>query len=411
MTRALLLVLDSVGIGGAPDAAAFGDEGANTLGHIVEACESGLADRPSLRHGPLQIPNLVDMGIGSALQLVCGESFGLGPCRNGAWGAATESSSGKDTTSGHWELTGAPVMEPWTTFPDETPAFPDWLLEGLVAEAGLTGTLGNCRASGTEIIEWLGEKHLSCGQPIVYTSADSVVQIAAHEDTYGLDRLYSDCEIVRKLVDPINVGRVIARPFVGQPGRFRRTANRRDYSVPPKSETLLDRLEAAGHPIMTLGKIGDIFAHRATGDERKAAGNMALFDLMLDSLPDLPGNGFLFANFVDFDSEFGHRRNVAGYADALEAFDARLPELLERLAPDDLLIITADHGNDPTWAGTDHTREMVPVLCRTGRQTGVSLLGRRKFVDVGATLAQWLGLAGNGPGTSFLNRVSSDAPS
>ena len=411
MPRALLLVLDSVGIGGAPDAAAFGDEGANTVGHIVRACRDGLADDPSLRRGQLRIPNLVDMGLGSALKLASGDSFGLGPCRNGAWGAAAESSSGKDTTSGHWELAGALVTEPWTTFPNETPVFPDWLLQGLINEAGLTGTLGNCHASGTEIIKWLGEEHLSSGEPIVYTSADSVVQIAAHEQAFGLDRLYAICKITRKLVDPINVGRVIARPFEGQPGSFRRTANRKDFSVPPKSETLLDRLEAAGRPVMTLGKIGDIFAHRATGDERKAAGNIALVDLMLQSVPDLPEDGFMFVNFVDFDSEFGHRRNVAGYADALEAFDVRIPELFDILAPDDLLVITADHGNDPTWKGTDHTREMVPVLCRTVPHTGVTPLGSRKFADVGATLAEWLGLAGNGVGTSFLKNMTSGGQS
>jgi len=407
MTRALLLVLDSVGIGGAPDAEDFGDVGANTVGHIVQACRSGGADRQSLRKGPLQIPNLINMGLGSALELASGDAFGLGPCRNGAWGAAYESSSGKDTTSGHWELTGAPVTEPWTTFPDETPAFPDWLTDWLIAQGGLTGILGNCRASGTEITNDLGEAHLSSGEPIVYTSADSVVQIAAHEEAFGLDRLYALCEIARKLVDPINVGRVIARPFEGEPGDFRRTANRRDFSVPPKSETLLDRLQEAGRPVMTLGKIGDIFAHRATGDERKAAGNMALFDLMLKSLPDLADNGFLFANFVDFDSEFGHRRNVPGYANALEAFDARLPELFDGLMPGDLLIITADHGNDPTWPGTDHTREMVPVLCRMGPQDGVMPLGRLQFSDVGATVAQWLGLEGSGVGTSFLPAMAS----
>lgn len=405
MTRALLLVLDSVGIGGAPDEAAFGDVGANTVGHIVQACRDGRADRQSLRRGPLQIPNLVDMGLGSALQLACGDAFGLGPCTHGAWGAASELSSGKDTTSGHWELTCAPVTEPWTTFPDEMPTFPDWLTEGLITEGGLSGILANCRASGTEIMERLGAVHLSSGEPIVYTSADSVVQIAAHEQAFGLERLYSICEIARKLVDPINVGRVIARPFEGQPGSFRRTANRKDFSLPPKSETLLDRLEAADRPVMTLGKIGDIFAHRATGYERKAAGNMALFDLMLQSLPDLSENGFLFANFVDFDSEFGHRRNVPGYAAALEAFDVRLPELLDSLAPDDLLIITADHGNDPTWHGTDHTREMVPLLCRMGSQDGVKPLGRRGFSDVGATVGEWLGLEASRVGASFLQSI------
>lgn len=405
MKRAFLIVLDSVGIGGAPDAASFGDLGANTVGHVAQACRDGHANEASVQRGPLSVPNLVEMGLGSALELACGDTFGLGPNRHGIWGAAVETSLGKDTTSGHWEMTGATVTEPWTTFPDTVPAFPDWLTCGLIKNGGLTGILGDCRASGTEIIKDLGEEHLRSGKPIVYTSADSVVQIAAHEEVFGLDQLYSLCEIARKLVDPINVGRVIARPFIGQPGSFRRTANRKDYSVPPKSETLLDRLEAAHRPVMTLGKIGDIFAHRATGDERKAGGNMALFDLMIKSLPDLPDNGFMFVNFVDFDSEFGHRRNVPGYAKALETFDARLPELTDNLSADDLLIITADHGNDPTWDGTDHTREMVPVLCRLGPGKAEIQLGRLNFVDVGATVADWLGLPANGAGNSFLGRM------
>jgi phosphopentomutase len=256
----------------------------------------------------------------------------------------------------------------------------------------LPGILGNCHASGTEIIERLAPAHMSTGQPICYTSADSVFQIAAHEETFGLDRLYDVCAVARGLVDPFNIGRVIARPFVGTPqGGFRRTANRRDYAVPPPEDTILDVAEKAGRDIVSIGKIADIFAHRATGLNKKGDGNDALFERTLDGWDQLHEGGLLFANFVDFDSTYGHRRDVAGYAAALEAFDRRLPELLGRLKSTDLLVITADHGCDPTWPGTDHTREQVPILLAS--ESELPAIGRRSgFADIGATVARHLQL-------------------
>jgi phosphopentomutase len=256
----------------------------------------------------------------------------------------------------------------------------------------LPGILGNCHASGTEIIERLGSTHMSTGQPICYTSADSVFQIAAHEQTFGLDRLNEVCRIARRLVDPLNIGRVIARPFIGEPGQgFTRTSNRRDYSVPPPEATLLDVAENEHRDIISIGKIADIFAHRGTGQNKKAAGNNALFDRTLEGWGQLRDGGLLFANFIDFDTVYGHRRDVKGYASALEAFDRRLPELLGQLKSDDLLVITADHGCDPTWQGTDHTREQVPILVVSEHE--MPQVGRRaSFADIGATVARHLEL-------------------
>ena len=274
-------------------------------------------------------------------------------------------------------------------------------------EAGLPGILGDCHASGTEIIERLGEEHIRTGKPIFYTSADSVIQIAAHETHFGLERLYALCEITRRLADPLNIGRVIARPFVGESAAdFRRTANRRDYSVPPPEPTLADRVEAAGHRVIGVGKIGDIFAHRGITEVRKAPDNMAMFDTALGAMDDAADGDLVFANFVDFDSLYGHRRDVAGYAAALEAFDRRLPEALARLRPGDMLILTADHGNDPTWHGTDHTRERVPII-GTGPGLAPCSVGLRDtFADIGETVAQHLGLAPGRHGRSFLADIA-----
>jgi phosphopentomutase len=271
----------------------------------------------------------------------------------------------------------------------------------LCAEAGLPGILGNCHASGTQIIAELGERHMQSGEPICYTSADSVFQIAAHEDIFGLERLYDVCQATRRLVDPLNIGRVIARPFVGTPGTgFKRTAHRRDFSVPPPERTLLDIAESDRRDIVSIGKIDDIFAHRGTGRNTRGDGNDALFDATLYGLDGLSEGGLLFANFVDFDTIYGHRRDVAGYAAALEAFDARLPQLLERLRSDDLLIITADHGCDPTWGGTDHTREQVPILMANAKRS--YRIGRRVgFADIGATVARHLELPVPLHGTCF----------
>ncbi|MBV9627768.1 MAG: phosphopentomutase [Xanthobacteraceae bacterium] len=404
MPRALILVLDSVGIGAAPDAAQYGDAGADTLGHIADACAKGEADTAT-RSGPLHIPELVARGIGQACRMSSGrlppglEGEISGPAQ---FGCATEVSKGKDTPSGHWEIAGVPVPFAWGYFPQTTPCFPADLIEALCGEGNLPGILGNRHASGTQIIAELGEEHVRTGKPICYTSADSVFQIAAHEEAFGLGRLNGLCLIARRLVDPLQIGRVIARPFVGQSRTdFERTGNRRDYAVPPPAPTILDRATDAGRHVVTVGKIGDIFAHSGTGQVLKANGNGALFDRMLEGARMLRDGGLLFANFVDFDTVYGHRRDVAGYAHALEAFDARLPTLDEILQPDDLIIITADHGCDPTWTGTDHTREQVPILA-LGRAKQSGSIGRRPtFADIAATVASHLDLPAPQTGTPF----------
>ena len=405
MSRAVLLVLDSFGIGAAADAAQFGDTGANTLLHIAQACARGEADN-ALREGPLHLPQLSRLGLGHAAALSCGEfPPGLSAAVevSGAYGYARELSSGKDTPSGHWEIAGVPVLFDWGYFPQHQDSFPPPLLEALIRRGQLDGILGNCHASGTRILEQLGDAHLRSGQPIVYTSADSVLQIAAHEVHFGLERLYALCEIARELCDPYDIGRVIARPFVGDgPANYRRTGNRRDYAVPPPAPTLLDRLCADGGQVLAVGKIGDIFAHRGISRLYKADGNDALFDATLRALAEAPPRSLVFSNFVDFDMLYGHRRDIAGYAAALEAFDRRLPELLAQLRPDDLLLIGADHGCDPSFPGSDHTREHIPVLaCGAGMPAG-SLGERASFADFGQTLAAFFNLAPCSHGRSFL---------
>jgi phosphopentomutase len=411
MSRAFLFVLDSFGVGGAEDAARFGDEGADTFGHIAEACEAGRADRDGLRSGPLSVPNLMSLGLGAAAAAAGRVPHGSGPVRASAFhGAAAEISSGKDTPSGHWEIAGLPVPFDWGYFPDTVPAFPASLTEAVIREAGLPGILGDCHASGTDIIERLGEEHVRTGKPIFYTSADSVIQIAAHEEHFGLDRLYALCRTVRRLADPFNVGRVIARPFLGSTAAdFERTANRRDYAVPPPEPTLLDRLVAGGSRVIGVGKIGDIFAQRGVSEVRKAAGNMAMFDVALGAMRDASRGDLVFANFVDFDTLYGHRRDVAGYAAALEAFDRRIPEVLDLMTPGDLLILTADHGCDPTWKGTDHTRERVPILGYAPGLTGGSVGLRATFADIGETVAEHLGLAPGRHGRSFHGTIAGHA--
>jgi len=405
VSRGFLVVLDSVGIGGAPDAAAFGDVGADTLGHIAEACAAGRGDGHG-RSGPLAIPVLLSLGLGAAHRAAAGtEPPGLeaAVARSGAWGHATESSRGKDTPSGHWELAGVPVAFDWTYFPTTVPAFPPDFTATLIREAGLPGLLGDCHASGTEIIARLGAEHVRTGKPILYTSADSVVQIAAHEQAFRLERLYELCRIARRLV-PDTVGRVIARPFVGTGAAdFVRTGNRKDLAVPPPSPTLLQRHVQAGGTVVSIGKVGDIFAHRGTGEEVKASGHPALWDALLDVTGRAPDGALVVVNFVDFDSLWGHRRDVAGYAAALEAFDRRLPAFLAVLRDGDLAVLTADHGNDPTWPGTDHTREQVPVLA-AGPAAPRGDLGQLGFADVGATLADHLGLSPGRYGRSWLER-------
>ena len=409
MTRAVLLVLDSVGIGAAPDAEAYGDAGSDTLGHIAEACAAGRGDRAGLRTGPLHLPNLDALGLGRAAEAATGRvppglsGESAGPPL-GSWGFGVEVSVGKDTPSGHWELAGTPVALPWGYFPATDPCFPPDLVAALCREGGLDGILGDCHGSGTLIVDVFGEASQRTGRPICYTSADSVFQIAAHEEAFGLARLYELCRVARRLCDPLRIGRVIARPFLGHDAAsFRRTPNRKDFAMPPPPGTILDRAAEAGRAVVTVGKISDIFAHRATGRELKGADNDANLDHLLEALADLPDGGLAFANLVDFDSDFGHRRDAAGYAGCLERFDRRLPELLARLEDGDLLVITADHGNDPTFHGTDHTREVVPILAYAPGRAGRALGRRETFADVGATLAAHLGLgatAGRGWGPS-----------
>ena len=404
MGRALLLVMDSFGIGSADDAGNYGDAGADTLGHIAAACAAGRAGENEHRTGPLRLPVLTSLGLGAAAEAATGTlPPGLeGGVAEALWGYAAEVSKGKDTPSGHWEIAGYPVPFDWGYFPQEVPCFPARLIAAIVKEAGLAGVLGQRHASGTQIIAELGAESIETGKPIFYTSTDSVLQIAAHEEAFGLERLLSLCEIARRHVDHLNIGRVIARPFVGDAvGGFTRTANRRDYAVPPPADTLLDVAERAGRGIITIGKIGDIFAHRGTGEIVKGPSNDALIDRTLEAMGRLPEGGLLFANYVDFDTLYGHRRDIPGYAGALEQFDMRLPQILSRLGEDDLLIITADHGCDPSWTGTDHTREFVPVLVRLGKRSGP--IGRRdSFADMAASVAEHLRLDWQGAGTSFL---------
>jgi phosphopentomutase len=406
MARALLIVLDSVGIGGAPDAAAYSDAGADTVGHIAEACARGEGDRDGLRSGPLRLPNLASLGLGLACEASTGRILpNLAPLGQvaGAWGVGTETSRGKDTPSGHWEIAGVPVAFDWGYFPDTKPAFPAWLTEKLIRRAELPGILGDSHASGLTIIEELGAEHVRTGKPICYTSIDSVFQIAAHEEGFGLERLYEICRIARELCDPLRIGRVIARPFIGTAETgFRRTANRKDFAVEPPVDTLLDFLGRAGREVVSVGKIGDIFAHRGTGTELKPAGNEACLLAALSAFAGLPDGGFVFANLVDFDTEFGHRRDVAGYAAALEAFDKRVPEVRASLNPGDVAIVTADHGNDPTFRGTDHTREQVPILCFGPGISGRSLGVRPTLADIGASVAVHLGIPGPAHGHAFL---------
>jgi phosphopentomutase len=403
LSRALLIVLDSVGVGGAPDAASFGDAGADTVGHIAEACAEGRAGGAG-RSGPLRVPNLVAHGLGEACRIATGRTPpGLeGKAARGLYGAAEEVSSGKDTPSGHWELAGLPVDFDWGYFPREASVFPEDLIRDLVEQGGLPGVLDAGHASGTAIVQQLGEEHLRTGKPICYTSADSVFQIAAHEEAFGLERLHGLCETARRLVDPLKIGRVIARPFLGRdPASFRRTANRRDYATPPHGPTLLSRASEAGREVVSIGKIGDIFAHAGTGRVVKTDGNAALLDAALAAFSKLRDGGLVAANLIDFDTLYGHRRDIAGYAAALEAFDLALPEIQAALRPGDLCVVAADHGCDPTWAGSDHTRERIPVLA-FGPGFAAGPIGlRRSFADVGATIALHLGLGPGQHGEAF----------
>ncbi|MBT2772992.1 phosphopentomutase [Halomonas sp. ISL-60] len=410
MSRAIVLVLDSFGIGAAPDAATFGDEGADTLGHIAAACARGEADTAH-RSGPLKLPNMAKLGLFHAHRDATGsvaEGVTLPESLEGAYAHGKEISSGKDTPSGHWEIAGVPVRFDWGYFLDKTDSFPLELLDAIVDEADLTGVIGNCHASGTEIIARLGEEHIATDKPIVYTSADSVFQIAAHEEYFGLERLYKLCETVRELLEPYNIGRVIARPFIGEDSKtFARTGNRRDYSVEPPAPTVLQKLADADGEVVSIGKIADIYAHCGITHKVKASGHDALMDATLNEIErtakrDVGERVMIMTNFVDFDSVYGHRRDVPGYAAALEDFDAKLPALMERLSEDDLLILTADHGCDPSWHGTEHTREYIPILVHGPGFTPGSLGERGTFADIGQTLADFFLLPAMADGKSFL---------
>ncbi|NOU52211.1 phosphopentomutase [Pseudoalteromonas sp. JBTF-M23] len=402
MARAIILMADSLGIGAAPDADKFGDVGANTLAHLLQAYkkETGKA---------LSLPNLSRLGLLDACEAAGGESCEVSDRQNpqAAWGYAKELSSGKDTPSGHWEMAGVPVLFDWGYFPNTTPCFPQSFVDELCKRAGIEGILGNCYASGTTILEQLGEEHVKTGMPICYTSVDSVFQIAAHEQSFGLDKLYQVCEIARALLDEMNIGRVIARPFIGTSSAdFIRTGNRRDYSVLPPAPTVLDKLAADGGEVISVGKISDIYAHQGITQKHKAPGLMNLLEKTSELVDSAPDHSLIFTNLVDFDEKFGHRRNAVGYAQALEQFDAFLPTILNKLQSDDLLLITADHGCDPTAPGTDHTREYVPVLAYTPGMMNAPLGERQSFADIGQTLAQWFNLSALEYGEGFVTSLN-----
>jgi phosphopentomutase len=392
MKRVFWIVMDGVGVGATPDAPVFGDEGANTLSNLSSAIRS-------LRGRPLDIPNLMRLGAGR-ITPVSGVSEPESIV--GAYGRAAEASQGKDTTSGHWEMAGLPVAR---AFPVYESGFPGELVDRWVAENHLPGVLGNCAASGTEIIERLGPEHLRTGKPILYTSADSVWQVAAHEEHFGLDRLYAICKSARNLVDEINLGRVIARPFVGNPSKgipFKRTYHRKDYAQLPFGPTILDGLVSEKIPVLGVGKISNIFAGQGVPENIDTAGNTDGIRVTLE-LADSSRTGLIYVNLIDFDMLYGHRRDITGFALALEEFDLALGALMSKCSPEDLLVLTADHGNDPTFRGTDHTREYAPVLAYSPASGRACDLGTRKsFADMGATIFEALTGKPHPSGTSFL---------
>ena len=399
MARAIIMVIDSFGIGYSPDAADFGDVGANTLANLARAYYKDSGKE-------IALPNLSAMGLIKACEQASNQTFpyqGKTPSK-GAYGFAQEISTGKDTPSGHWEMAGVPVLFDWGYFTDKKNSFPTALIDNINRETGFEGMLGNCHASGTEILTRLGEEHIKTGLPICYTSADSVFQIAAHEEHFGLDNLYKYCETVRELLSDLNIGRVIARPFVGDNAtNFARTGNRRDYSVLPPAPTVLDKISQSGTHVVSVGKIADIFAHQGIDEKTKATGLNALFDATLQHIKTAQDNSLIFTNLVNFDQDFGHRRDAVGYAKELEALDVRIPELLQALSDDDLLILTADHGCDPTWPGTEHTREYVPIIAYHPQITSVNLGNRKTFADIGQTIAELFKVDAMDYGTSFLS--------
>jgi len=386
LERVIWIVLDSCGCGAAPDARSYGDDGSNTLGNM------------SVKLGGLTLPHLQGLGLGH-LTTILGVPPVAAP--RAAFGKMREASAGKDTTTGHWEMAGLQVDTAFPTFPN---GFPAEMMKRFEQAIG-RGTLGNKTASGTEIIEELGVEHLKTGKPIVYTSADSVFQIAAHEEIIPIDELYRISEAARKLCDEVPIARVIARPFVGEPGTFKRTYNRRDFSMPPPSATVLDAIADAKLPVVGVGKIWDIFAGRGVTENVHSEGNADGCVRTLEAL-DKVERGLVFTNLVDFDMLYGHRRDPAGYYRALQEFDAFLPRLQQKLGPRDVALITADHGNDPTYRGTDHTREYVPLIAMSARAAGHDLGVRNGFYDIAQTLAEGFGLPPRARGLSFLSAVA-----
>lgn len=397
MGRAIILMMDSFGIGGAKDAAQFNNLGANTFGNIAHF-NSGL-----------KIPNLHQLGISNAAEGASGIYPEIGPQIASAlqlgtkYGHMSELSKDKDTVSGHWELAGLPNLTGWGHFPSTYPSFPESLIQDICQEGNIQGILGNKAASGTVIIQELGEEHIQSGLPIFYTSADSNIQIAAHEEHFGLERLYKLCEIAYQLVKPYNIGRIIARPFLGEKsGEFVRTKNRRDFTAEPFGETLLDKLKSAGKNVIAIGAINDIYAHRGITKEVHGSGLKELWDLTLNEIKTAPEDSLIFTNFEDFDMLWGHRRDIKGYAKGLEYFDSRLTELLFYLHPNDLVFITADHGNDPSYQGTDHTREQVPVIMFGKKVKSANIGQRQTYADLGQTIATYFNLSPLNYGKSFL---------
>jgi phosphopentomutase len=395
------IVLDGVGAGELPDAPDFGDQGSNTLGNLAR-------EYASQKGQPLHLPRLSQLGLGNITPMPGVPA--LAPSQGkGAWGKAREQSLGKDTTSGHWEMAGLVVRQAFQTFPN---GFSKEIVDRWCRENGLPGVLGNCPASGTTIIDELGPEHIKTGKPILYTSADSVWQVAAHEETFGLQRLLDICKSARKICDELGVGRVIARPFVGNPAEgkpFKRTYNRKDYAQLPFARTILNQLEDSKTPILGIGKISNIFAAQGVPQNIDTAGNTDGIRVTLEQMDQFK-QGLMFVNLIDFDMLYGHRRDVMGFADALKEFDQALPQLLNKMTSEDLLILASDHGNDPTYRGTDHTREYIPLLAYTpAAHAGVKPIGvRESFADVGATIVD--ALLGTTPepgcaGQSFLNEI------
>lgn len=401
ITRAIILVIDGFGIGSTPDANLFGDEGADTFAHLAQAylkAENKL----------LALPNLSKLGLAAAHQIVSRKKLHLEPTEpiQGAYAASQEISRGKDTPSGHWEMTGVPVMFDWGYYPDKPNCFPENFVSELITRTGAAGLLGCRHASGTDIIRELGEEHLRSGKPICYTSTDSVFQVAAHEETFGLDKLYRFCETARELLYEANIGRVIARPFVGEAANnFTRTGNRRDYSIEPPAPTLLEMMQKEGRSVIGIGKISDIFARKGVSESIKANGLQSLIDTTLAEIKSTTNASLIFTNLVNFDQDFGHRRDPIGYAKALQYLDQRLPELQAAMSNNDLLVLTSDHGCDPTWTGTNHTREYVPTLLWYRGINKINLGIRASFADLGQTLADIFELPPLEYGDSFLEAV------